>query len=322
MDNVTSTSVITPAVNAYFQKLLLVRNKPKLIHALFADRHELPAGHGKTIVMRRYAALPTRTAEILEGVPPDGDTLSKQDIRATVAQYGGWTLITDVLEFTCENKILNINVSELNDQMYRTEDELVRNILVSTASATTASYGDPAATNLNADDIELIANTLQNNDASIVAPQIDASPRVGTGPVEASFWAMMHTELNRDLRRCEGFIKPAEYGRQTGILEAERGNVGEVRFLASSVAHKQGSATEAFPATADEYYYIPFIAKHSYGIVDLRKANARLIIHLKGSGGSSDPLDQRQTAGWKLMNVCRIKNDNNVHVLKVTKRTD
>jgi len=322
MDNVTSTSVITPAVNAYFQKLLLVRNKPKLIHALFADRSDLPGGNNKTVVWRRYGAMPTRTAEVLEGVTPDADTLSKQDIRGTVAQYGGWTLITDVLEFTCENKILNVSVSELNDQMHRTEDELVRNILVSTASATTASNGTPVVTNLNADDIETVANTLQNNDASIVAPQINASPRVGTAPIEASYWAMMHTALNRDLRRCEGFIKPAEYGTQTGILEAERGNVDEVRFLASSVGHKEGSATEAFPSTAGTYYYIPIVAKHAYGKVDLKKANASLIIHKKGEAGAGDPLDQRQTAGWKFMTLCRILNDNNIHVLKVTKRPD
>lgn len=321
-DNVTSTSIITPAVNAYFQKLLLVRNKPKLIHALFADHHDLPAGHGKTIVMRRYAALPTRTAEVLEGVTPDGDTLSKQDIRATVAQYMGWILITDVLEFTCENRILNVGVSELNNQMYRTEDELMRNVLVSTASCITASHGEPAVTDLNADDLEIVANTLDNSDASPVAPQIDASPRVGTAPIEASYWAMMHTELKRDFRRCTGFIKPSEYARQTGILQAEIGNVAEVRGLASSIAHKEGSATEPFPATAGTYYYIAIVAKHAYGIVDLKKANARLILHPKGSAGSSDPGDQRQTAAWKFMNVCRIKNDNNVIVLKVTKRAD
>lgn len=321
-DNVTSTSVITPAVNAYFQKLLLVRNKPKLVHELFADRFDLPSGHGKTIVMRRYAALPTRTAEVLEGVTPDGDTLSKQDIRATVAQYGGWTLITDVLEFTCENRILNINVSELNDQMNRTLDELVRNLLVTTASALTASKGDPATTNLNADDLEIVANTLDNNDSSHVAPQINASVKVGTAPIESSYWAIMHTQLKRDFRRCVGFIKPVEYSNQTGILEAEIGNVSEVRGLASSVAHKQGSATEAFPASAGTYYYIPVIAKHAYGIVGLKKANATLIIHPKGSGGSSDPIDQKQTAGWKFMNVCRILNDNNIIVLKVTKRAD
>lgn len=327
-DNMTTIAVITPAVNAYFNKLLLVRNKPKLIHALFGDTPtNLPSGHGKTVVWRRWAQLATKTAEVTEGITPPADLLSKQDIRGTVAQYMGWVLITDVLEFTCENKILNVATSELNDQMYRTEDELIRNVIVASASVTTASNGTPAVTNLNAEDIEIIANTLQNSDAQTVAPQIKASVGQGTSPISAAYWALMHTSLNRDLRRCAGFIKTIEYAQQTGVLEAERGIVEEVRFLASSIAHTLGSSSAAFPSSvpttlATKYFYIPIIARHAYGVVNLKKANARLMLHPKGSAGAADPGDQRQTAAWKFMNVCRILNDNNIHILRVTKRSD
>jgi N4-gp56 family major capsid protein len=322
-DNMTTISVITPAVDAYFNKLLLVRNKPKLIHALFGDRPtNLPSGHGKTVVWRRWAQLATKTAEVTEGVTPSADLLSKQDIRGTIAQYMGWVMITDVLEFTCENRILNVATSELNDQMHRTEDELIRNVIVSTASVTTASNGEPEVTCLNADDVEIIANSLQDNDAMNIAPQIKASVGQGTAPIASAYWALMHTALNRDLRRCTGFIKTIEYAQQTGVLEAERGTLEEVRFLASSIAHKEGSATEAFPSSAGTYYYIPIIARHAYGVVDLKKANARLIMHPKGSAGSADPGDQRQTAAWKFVNVCRILNDNNIEALRVTKRSD
>lgn len=322
MDNVTDTAVITPAVNAWFNKALLVRNKPKLIHALFGDRETLPAGRGKTVVHRRWSQLATREQRVTEGVIPAASQLSKQDIRSTVSQYIGWTMITDVLEFTCDNKILARSATELNDQMLRTEDVIMRNVIVSTASVTTASNGEPEVTCLNSDDIETIANNLQNVDASPIAPQIDASVRVGTGPVSASYWALMNTALNRDLSRCTTFQKVAEYAGQKSTLEAERGVIEEVRFLASSVAHNEGSSTEAFPSSAGTYYYIPIIAKHAYGRIDLKKANARLIIHPKGSGGSSDPANQRQTMAWKMMTVCRILNDNNIQVLRVTKRSD
>jgi len=322
MDNVTDTAQITPAVNAWFNKALLVRNKPKLIHSLFGSRENLPSGHGKTVTWRRWAQLATREAQVTEGVTPAASILSKQDISATVAQYIGWVLITDVLEFTCENKVLAQGATELNDQMLRTEDLLVRNVLVSTASVTTASHGEPEATCLNSDDIETIANNLQNVDASPIAPQIDASVRVGTGPISASFWAMMNTALNKDLSRCVGYQKVSEYSQQTSVLEAERGCIEEVRFLASSVAHKNGSATEAFPTTSTYYYYIPIIAKNAYGVVDLKKANAKLIIHAKGEAGAADPANQRQTMAWKNMNACRVLNDNNIQILRVTKRSD
>lgn len=321
-DNMTTTSIITPAVNAYFFKLLLVRNKPRLVHGLFAERANLPSGRGKTVVWRRYAQLATATTAVLEGVTPPGKTLSKQDIRATVEQYGDWILITDVLEFTCENKALNQGVSELNDQMHRTEDELIRNVLVATASTTTASNGTPEATCLNETDIDSIANTLQNNDSRPIAPMIKASVGQGTSPIQAAYWAIMNTALNTDLKKVTGFLNTSEYPRQTGVLEAERGSVNEVRFLASTLAHKEGSASAPFPSSAGTYYYIPIIARNAYGVVDLRKANAKLIMHPRGSGGSGDPLNQRQTAAWKFMNICRILNDNNVMVHKVTKRSD
>lgn len=324
MDNVTDTAVITPAVTAWFNKALLVRNKPKLIHSLFGSRETLPSGHGKTVTWRRWSQLATREAQVTEGVTPAASILSKQDISATVAQYIGWVLITDVLEFTCENKVLAQGATELNDQMLRTEDLLIRNVLVSTASVTTASHGEPEVTCLNSDDVATIANNLQNVDASTIAPQIDASVLQGTAPIGASYWALMHTALNRDLARCEGFQWAFEYAKQTNVLEAERGAIteAEVRFLASSVAHKDGSATEAFPTTSTSYYYIPIIAKNGYGVVDLKKANAKLIIHPKGSAGAADPANQRQTMAWKNMNVCRILNDNNIQILRVTKRSD
>ncbi len=319
MDNMTTTAVITPAVNTYFNKLLLVRNKPRLIHGLFADRDVLPAGKGKSVTWRRYAQLATATAVITEGIPPTGKRLSKQDISATVSQYGDFVHITDVLEFTCENKILNVAVSELNDQMMRTEDELIRNVIVASASVTTATGGDVTATDLNETDIDAIANTLQNTDAHPVTPLIKASVGQGTTPILPSYWALMHTALNSDLRKVANFIGTNEYSSQSGVLEAERGAVNEVRFLSSSIAHKEGSVTAAFPSSAGTYYYIPILARHAYGVVNLKKANAKLIIHPRGSAGAADPMDQLQTAAWKFMNVCRILNDNNIQVLRVTK---
>jgi len=318
-DNVTTTAVITQVVNTYLNRILLTKNKPKLIHELFADRYTMKANNGNNVSWRRYNQLATATAVITEGVTPPGKQLSKQDISAELSQYGDWVHITDVLEFTCENKILNVATSELNDQMHRTRDELVRNVLVSSASVTTCSKGDVAKTDFNETDINAITQALQNADAREVAPMIKAGTGQGTNPVLASYWMLASTELNSDWKKVSGWLSIAEYGNQKTVLPAERCSIGEVRILASSVAHKEGSATSAFPSSAGTYYYCPILAKHAYGIVDFKVANAHLIIHKRGSGGVSDPLNQRQTAAWKEMNVCRILNDYNVEVLRGTK---
>ena len=316
---ITGTSVITPAVNAYFFRLLLIRNKPRLIHAMFAQRFSLPSGNGKSVVWRRYAQLATATERVAEGVTPPGKQLSKTDIRATVSQYGDWVSITDVLEFTAENNVLNSAASELNDQMMRTEDELARNVLVSSASSITADQGTPQVTVINEIDINQVTNSLQNADALPVAPMIGAGTGQGTTPIDEAYWAMAHTELNTDLKAVSGYVPVSGYAGQMKVVRSERGNVEELRFLASSIAHKQGSATVAFPSTAGTYYYIPIIARNAYGIVSLEKANAKLIIHARGEAGAADPMNQRQSMAWKFMNVARILNDLNVIVLKVTK---
>ena len=40
--------------------------------------------------------------------------------------------------------------------------------------------------------------------------------------------------------------------------------------------------------------------KNAYGVVDLEAENLRSIIKPKGSAGTSDPLDQISTIGWKV----------------------
>ena len=44
------------------------------------------------------------------------------------------------------------------------------------------------------------------------------------------------------------------------------------------------------------------IGKDSYGCVDVGgSGNVKMIVKQLGSGGSTDPLDQRATAGWKAL---------------------
>ena len=63
-------------------------------------------------------------------------------------------------------------------------------------------------------------------------------------------------------------------------------------------------------------YDVIIIGKDSYGSVkhDLVES----IFKNFGSGGTSDPLNQRATMGWKMSWAGRILNDTFMHNLKVT----
>ena len=104
------------------------------------------------------------------------------------------------------------------------------------------------------------------------------------------------------------------------IHESEIGAIPavRVRFLLNSNAAKfVGAGQESTTlvntsGTADVYATLIF-AMNAFGIVPLR--GAALTTHLKarGTGGTSDPLDQVGTTGWKAKTTTVILNDNFMH---------
>lgn len=316
-DNLTTTTQVDSGIEVYYDRVLLKNARPKLVHTKFAQKKSLPKGNSKTVKFRRYAALSTATTQLAEGVTPTGQRLSKVDLLATVAQYGDFVHITDVVDMTNADPVLTVAAQELGDQMGRTIDEIVRDILVACASSTTASNGTGTATKLNKTDIDAVVQTLLTNDASMITELIKAGTGQGTSPVRPSFWGILNTALIDDLEAVSGFKSTANYPAQSNVDEAEWGSTGNVRWLASSVAHSGGTSTDPFDGSGT-YYYLPILGKNAYGMVDLEAGNAKNIVKSFGSGGTSDPLNQRATSGWKAMFTARILNDNFMHVLKVT----
>jgi len=317
MDNLTTTTQVDSGIEVYYDRVLLKNARPKLVHTKFAQKKTLPKGNNKTIKFRRYAALSTATTQLAEGVTPSGQRLSKTDLLATVAQYGDFVHITDVVDMTNADPVLTVAAQELGDQMGRTIDEIVRDILVACSSSTTASNGTGTATKLNKTDIDAVVQILLNNDASMITELIKAGTGQGTSPVRPSFWGILNTALIDDLEAVSGFKSTANYPAQSNVDEAEWGSTGNVRWLASSVAHSGGTPIDPFDGSGT-YYYLPILGKNAYGMVDLEAGNAKNIVKSFGSGGTSDPLNQRATSGWKTMFTARILNDNFMHVLKVT----
>ena len=299
-DNLTTSTEVDPAIAIFYDRVLLKRGKPKLIHTLFGQKKNIAAKSGNTIKFRRYSALTTATTALTEGVTPPGQKLAKMDLLAQVSQYGDYVHITDIVDLTVEDAVLTVANEELGDQMGRTVDEIVRDILQATASVDRC-VGIGADDRLTKADIDTLAVlVLLGNNAQMFTPAIKAGSGQGTSPIRPAYWALSHTALTDDLEAVQGFKSTSQYPAQQGVLDAEWGSTGNVRWLMSTVAY----------VDASDVYANFIIGKNAYGVVDLESGNARSIVKAFGSGGTSDPLNQRATAGWKLMFVARILNDN------------
>lgn len=299
---ITNTAQLAPAVQDYYDRMLLMTAYPSLIHTRMAQHRKLPTKDGNTIVFRRYNRLATVPIPIDDGITPPPTVLSAQDIKATVQWYGNYVIITDQVQLTVEDEVLNQAGRLLSQNLAQTVDEVTRDVLVSTSSVYQCAFGSNAntPTEMTKEDFDTVVKNLLGNDTKMISEVITGSDFIATAPVRPAFWAFLDTDLLDDLEQISNFQNTAFYSQQK-ILDDEWGSVGNVRFLKTSV----GYVSSATPAV----YSVPVVGKEAYAVVSLGSDMGEFYVNPLGSAGVSDPLAQRGSVGWKLPFVSRILND-------------
>lgn len=314
MENLTTTTQVDPAVAVYYDRVLLERALPELVHDKFAQKRSMPSKSGNTIKFRRYSALSIATTPLAEGVTPAGKQLSKTDLLATLQQYGDYVHITDWVDLTVEDAVLTEANEILGEQAGQTYDALIRDVLVACASQRNATGGSNGKTPTEpaASDFDAIVKVLKGANAKMISEVVPAGTGVGTVPIRPAYFAIAHTDLIDALESISGFRATAEYASQGPVMDAEWGAYKNTRFLVTTMADK----VSGNPST----YRLPVIGKNAYGVVDLSEGNLTSIVKGYGSGGTSDPLNQRATAGWKFAFAARILNDSFMVLLRCTNK--
>ncbi|CAB4166744.1 hypothetical protein UFOVP844_49 [uncultured Caudovirales phage] len=300
---ITTGAVLPPAVRDYYDRLLLMTAYPTLIHTKFAQKRMLPRKMGDTIVFRRYNRLATVPVPLVDGVTPPGAPLSATDIKARVDFYGNYVMITNQVELTVEDRVLNESARLLAQNLGQTMDEVTRDVLASTSSVLQCQNGNnnQTPTEINKLDIDIAVKTLLGNDAEMISQVVTGANLFGTAPIRPAFWGYMDTDLLDDLEQVANFQPTSSYPAQQTVLEAEWGATGNVRWLYTSV----GSVSSA----AIPVYNNFIVGKEAYAVVHLGSESGDFYIEPLGSAGSADPLHQRGTVGWQHPFVARILND-------------
>lgn len=303
MANITTVAVLPPAVREYYDRLLLMTAYPQLIHTKFAQKRVLPEKSGDTIVFRRYARLSTVPIPLQDGITPPGAPLSATDIKARVDFYGNFVTITNQVELTVEDRVLNESARLLAQNLAQTMDEVTRDVLASTMSVLQCSNGVNGNTpsELTKADIDSAVQTLLNNDSEMISEVVVGRDAFGTAPVRPAFWAYIDTALLDDLEAVSNFTHSANYPNQQSVLDSEWGATGNVRWLYTSV----GSVSAATPAVYNNF----IIGKEAYAVVHLGSETGEFYVEPLGSAGAADPLHQRGSVGWQHPFVARILND-------------
>lgn len=311
MANTTRTQI--PAeVSAFYDRTLLFRAVPLFIHTRWAQVRDIPRNAGVNIIkFRRYGNLTAATTALSEGITPSGSQLSVTDITATVAQYGDYVTITDVVDYESQDPVLMETAEILGDQMGDTLDQLTRNVIAAGTNVYYGGTGNTATADVATGDnitdtlIKKAVRLLKNNKARRVNRMIEATTGYNTVPLNQSYVGVCHPNTTYDLKGVTGWTPVEKYAAQKTVMEGEVGAVDEVRFVESTnakVLTGQGTA-------AIDVYATLIFGQEAYGITRISGEAVKNIVKPLGSAGTADPLDQRATSGWKATFVAKILND-------------
>lgn len=201
--------------------------------------------------------------------------------------------------------VLNQAAARLGQSLRETEDELMRNMLETTAAFINCVGGvnGDNPTEPTAADFEGVVTALQNADAEFIGEVIEGENKFGTGPVKDSYFCMASTRLTPRLQNMAGFISKAQYPSQLNILSAEWGSVNNVRFVLSS----RGSVTANASLLGADVYNMFVTGQESYTSIQLDGETAKFIYHPPGWG--DDPAELRQTAAFRFAHARAITNN-------------
>lgn len=286
--NTTISTGLSATMQSYYDRKLLEWAKTQFVFANYAQKRSIPKNNGKTVRFRRWTLFTPDAAKqaLTEGVTPASQDLNMSAITATVAQYGAYVEVSDLLDLTAIDNVISDSSELLGEQLGNVLDMIIRDAISSTTNIQYAGgvVGDGSITadnKLTVDEIRKAVRTLKKAKARKFT-------RKGGKP---HFICIVDPDGTYDLQSDPLWQDVSKYSNAEQIYDGEIGKLFGVVFVETTNAKIDGSVHQTFVFGAD-----------SYGVVDIAGSGAiKAIIKPHGSAGSADPLDQRATVGAKVM---------------------
>ncbi len=283
--NLTTDSDLSAEMRTYYSDYLIDNAKPNLVHDQFGQKYPIPKHGGKVIEFRKFAPLLKMHRPLGEGITPDGCDLDVSTVRGTIAQYGSFVSMSDMLTLAAVDNTLLEATKLLGNQAGLTLDTVTREVLnggtnVMFSGGKSARSALDETCKLTVEDIYKAARFLKVQNA----PKINGS-----------YVAIIHPDVAYDLMRDDEWIDVHKYSAATEIFEGEIGKIAGVRFVETTEA-------KIFVDMDDELrdvYSTLVLGANAYGVTEITGGGLTHIVKQLGSSGSEDPLNQRATAGWK-----------------------
>lgn len=315
---ISTQNGISQRTNVYAERQMLAYAKPVMVLEKLAVTKQMPKNKGVAIKFRRPKTFSAATTPLVEGVTPTSTQFGYDDVPATLKQYGQVVEITDVIEDTHEDPVLNDASMQCGENIGRTMEALNYGVV---RGGTNVVYANGTQrtdvnTKISLNKQRAVTRALKAQKAQKITRILSPSNNYATQAVEAAYVAVGHTDLEADIRDLVGFVPVAKYGTRSPISEYEIGSVEDVRYILTpdlepfaNGGGAKGSMVSTGGTNAD-VYPIMFFGQDSWGVVALRGQGAvEPSIIPVSQKTKEDPLGQRGLVGWKSWHTAVILNE-------------
>lgn len=297
----TSGNDWTPEKATFYHRAFLKNMVGKLVHGQFGEKLTFPKHNGDIINIRGMSPYPTKTTPLTEGVTPAPNVMNFYYVEVPVYQYGGFTPITDYAGFCSRDEVLVHDSAELSSQAGRTIEEIDAEALNAGQSVlyapSVASGGTVTEVSARSGLTELCKLTI-----AVIFRALNYLEMQNAEPIGDSYVAIIHPNVKFDIMNSDGFINVVKYQAVQRVFKGEIGMIGNIRFVVSTFAkvfagagaYKSGNSGPKY-----DVYSTLVLGKDAYKLVEIEGEGMHTIVKPLGSGGTSDPLNQRATQGWK-----------------------
>jgi N4-gp56 family major capsid protein len=345
---------LTPQRVGIIKGRILKHAMPKIVLGTVGQNDDFKANSGDTVKYRRFlskgstAAQPNRFFQdgagdransyandhlTAEGVTSNAETVTVQDITATLNQYNVLYGYTDKTFSLYEDDIPKAMTELAGERVGLVHEMALFGVL---KGCTNKFYGGTGSSRATVNGVisliglRKIARSLAANHAepiSQMVQRIEATGMYGTSAVERSFPVFISSDLHPDVRDLPGFVPVARYSSATKAVAGEFGSCEEFRFISSPelVAVQDGGAAVAgtVPAllsttgTYSDVYQVIVGSADAWGHIGVNVGGKDITALPPGQKDKADPQGQRGYVGAKFYYNAVILNNLQMAVYEV-----
>lgn len=289
---VTTTSTLAGPVQAFYEKRFLMRAEENFIYEQLGTPGRIPANEGKTVVWNRMTN-PSAKGALTEGTDPTPAGLSSTLISATVAQYGNYEQVSDLLELSAVDTL----IKEVLDVLaYEAALDIDTAVVAELSGGGTAMYasGVAARNSLVATDVVTVADVRKAaRDLHVNA----AHPHT-----RGRFVAAAHPSVIYDLQGDSNWVNAHIY-TEKGIDAVYNGEAGEMYGVRFMMTQQAPVLTNSGSAGA-EVYQTHIMGKDFFGVSKLQNLETYV-----DSPSPRSALRLYSDIGWKASFAVKVLND-------------